>query len=118
MPRGIRAKDVANMVGEPDWDNSDASSDEEDYSILDTISEDPLQQVEDATMADEDSDDSHETNIESTSAHTEAEPTLDSLVTSCTSGFSALPVTPFNEPVGSAIAMPNSNSIGLFQCYM
>ena len=45
------------MMGEPNWDNSDSFSDQEDYSILGTISEDSLQQAENATMVDKNSGD-------------------------------------------------------------
>ena len=36
----MRAKDIVNLVYEPDWDNSDTSSDDEDYSPLRLVSTD------------------------------------------------------------------------------
>ena len=106
MAREITAEDVANMVGEPDWDNSDASSDEEDHFTSCFIPEDPLQQAEDAAKTGEDSD---KTNSESASITLEeTEPSRDSVVTSRTSGSSTLPVTSFNEPVGPANEKPST----------
>ena len=32
MDRETRAKDIANLLYKPDWDNSDASSDEKNYN--------------------------------------------------------------------------------------
>ena len=107
MVRRFRAENIP--VGEPDWDNSDASSDEDDYSEW-IPAEDPLQQAEES---DKDSDNSHDINNESTSISTSdnaTESTRNSLVTSCTDGSLTLPatLTSFNEPVGPAIIMPST----------
>ena len=91
MARGITAEDVANMVGELDWENSDTIKDEEDHFTSCFIPEDPLQQAEDAAKPGKDSD---ETKSESASITLdETEPSHDSVVTSFTSGSSTLPVT-------------------------
>ena len=106
MAREITAEDVVNMVGEPDWDNSDTSSGEEDHFTSCFIPEDPLQQAENAAKLGEDSD---ETNSESASITLdETEPSRDSVVTSYTSGSSTLPVTSFNPLV------PNDHCTGRY----
>ena len=118
MVRRFRAEILP--VGEPEWDNSDASSDEDDYSEW-IPSEDPLQQAE---KSDKDSDNLYDTNNESTSISTSdntIKSTRNSLVTSFTNGSLALPATwtSFNEPVGPAIVMPNTAiALDIFQCYI
>lgn len=101
-----------------EWrDNSDTSSDEEEYSIPGRLtSEDPIQQAEDATNLDKNSDGLHETTNESTSVSLdETAPTSDFSVISSTSS-STLPATLFNEPVGPAIIMPSiATALNFFQ---
>lgn len=79
-----------------------------DYSIPGRLtSEDPIQQAEDATNSDENSDNPHETNNEIRSVSLdETEPTCDTPVISCTSS-STLPATSFDDP-GPAIIIPST----------
>lgn len=54
MAQELRAEDIASMANEPDWDNSDASSDEdEDFSPLGLAPTDPLQRAEDSCNSDD-----------------------------------------------------------------
>ena len=61
MDRETRAKDIANLVYEPDWDNSDASSDDEDYSPLRLASTDRIEQAENSTLFEEEIEETQET---------------------------------------------------------
>ena len=113
----MRAKDIANLVYEPDWDNSDASSDDEDYSPLRLASTDRIEQAENSTPFEEELEETQET------------ATASSSIDNSSSGNSMLeqppgnPVTPttgpnsssasfqlhqFSEPAGPATEMDSS----------
>ena len=89
MARGLQAEDIASMVNEPEWDNSDASSDEDEYfSLLGLALPDPLQRAEDSGDSD---DDPHHTQSINTCTYPlqEAElPRADSGPTSPSGAFS------------------------------
>ena len=111
MARPLRAQQIARMVEDSDWENSDASSDDEDYSLLASTQPDPLKQAECTAESDEEHEETTQpvtmtpqtsptdsTNSEVTNSIPEAP--CDSTVTS-----SALSTMQFSEPVGPAIEM-------------
>ena len=92
----MRAKDIANLVYEPDWDNSDASSDDEDYSPLRLASTDRIEQAENSTPFEEELEETQET------------ATASSSIDNSSSGNS-MPEQPPGNPVTPTTG-PNSSS--------
>ena len=102
------------MVEDSDWENSDASSDNEDYSLLASTQPDPLKQAESTAESNEEHEETAQpvtttpqtsptdsTNSEVTNSILEAP--HDSTVTSNT-----LSTMQFSEPVGPAIEMEST----------
>ena len=102
------------MVEDSAWENSDASSDDEDYSLLASTQPDPLKQAERTAESDEE----HEETAQPVTTTPQASPTdsansevtnsipeapRDSTVTS-----NALSTMQFSEPVGPAIEMEST----------
>jgi hypothetical protein len=109
----MRPEDIACVVEEPDWENSDASSDEDDddYFQAGLPPLDPLQQAQSSTEPDEEPVDVPPTPREDYSAdetNVARGTTVTSPSTSSTSS-STLPVT-FDSPVGPAIDMPSTST--------
>ena len=93
-------------MGEPDWDDSDASSDEDDeYSPLGL--RDFLQRAEDSEDSDNDSGHTEQTVHAGALPPQDSEQPRTSDSTSSTGSSPTLPVT-FNEPVGLAIDMDST----------
>ena len=84
MAKELRAENIARMVNEPDWDNSDASSDEEDLSPLGLAVADPLQQAEESDDVDDEPQ----------------QPTLSTQFTDSGPNSSGIDQLRFEEPVG------------------
>ena len=96
-------------MDEPDWDDSDTSSDEDDeYSLLGL--RDPLQRAEDSEDSDDDSGHTQQTVHAGALPPQESEQLRVSDPTSSTGSSPTLPVT-FNEPAAS-ISMTTQ-----MQCY-
>jgi hypothetical protein len=84
MAKELRAENIARMVNEPDWDNSDASSDEEDLSPLGLAVADPLQRAEESDDVDDEPQ----------------QPTLSTQFTDSGPNSSGIDQLRFEEPVG------------------
>ena len=106
MARQLRAEDVANIMDEPGWDDSDASLDEDDeYSPLSL--RDPLQRVEDSKDSDDDFGHKEQTVHAGALPPQDSEQPRASDPTSSTDSSPTLPGT-FNKPVGLAIDMDST----------
>ena len=106
MARQLRAEDVSNIMDEPGWDDSAASSDEDDeYSPLSL--RDPLQRAEDSKDSDDNSGHTEQTVHAGALPPQDSEQPRASDPTSSTGSSPTLPVT-FNEPIGLAIDMDST----------
>ena len=106
MARQLRAEDVANIMDEADWDDSDASSDEDDDCSPLGL-RDPLQRAEDSEDSDNDSGHTEKTVHAGALPPQDSEQPHTSDPTFSTGSLPTLPVT-FNEPVGLAIDMDST----------
>ena len=107
MARELRAEDIAHMVAEPDWDNSDTSLDEDDdYFQTGLQPLDPLQQAQNISERDEETAE-QEPQVTSSGD----EPTDETGVTSSTVASSSdRLLVPFDSTVGPAIEMPSTST--------
>ena len=107
MARELTAEELACFVDEPDWNNSDASSDDDDDYFRGGLQPgDPLQQAQDGSETNEDSE---PTQPPPQVATREEEPPASPLTSSTeNSGLGTLSVA-FDHPVGPSVNMASTS---------